>query len=128
MRLIGRIVLLMFVFTILFTFVSGATVLAAGDNGIANPGMVKEKEIEGSAQTGIEGISGSLLRYLQVIGSIVAVIILAVYGVQWFLASPQEKAVLKEKAWSYVIGAVLVFGGATLMVWLATTFQDAFSG
>jgi type IV secretory pathway VirB2 component (pilin) len=59
------------------------------------------------------------------VGSIVAVVILAIYGVQWFLASPQQKAILKEKAFAYIIGAALVFGGATIMGWIGDTFANA---
>lgn len=120
MRSLARIVLLVFVLSILLTFM-GVMVHA-----LPTPGSVNESAIDNDAQTGMKGIAGALLRYLQVFGSIAAVLIIAVYGVQWFLASPQEKAALKEKAWSYVIGAVLVFGGATIISWVAATFSGAF--
>lgn len=126
MRLIARIVLLVFVLTMMLALAS--SVIVSAD--MPNPGDLKgqEQPINQDAKDGIVGITGSLLWYLQIIGSIAAVIILALYGVKWFLASPQQKAILKEQAWSYVIGAVLVFGGAQMMTWIATTFSDVFKG
>lgn len=122
MRLVAKIVLLVFTLTLLFSFMT--CFVASAD--MPSPNKLTERKINGEAEKGITGITGALLKYMNIIGCIAAVLILAVYGVKWFMATPQQKAILKEQAWSYIIGSVLVFGGATLMVWIATTFQDAF--
>lgn len=56
-------------------------------------------------------LGGEALRYLQLAGSIIAIGVLVVYGIRWFMASASEKATLKGQAWVYLIGALLVFGG-----------------
>ncbi len=79
----------------------------------------QNQELPPGAVDGINKIGGIILRYAKVAGMIIAVVILAVYGIQWFIASPQQKAILKEKMWAYVIGAAFVFAAATLLGWLA---------
>lgn len=71
----------------------------------------------------IKKTAGEGYRYLLVIGSIVAVVAVAIYGINWFMAdSPQQKAALKEKMSIYIIGAILVFGGASVAVWIMSIF------
>ncbi len=123
MRIVTRTVLLILVLTLVFALVSSVFVSAS----IPTPNSIVENAIDTDAEEGLGKLTGMLLRYIQIIGAIAAVLILAIYGIQWFLASPQQKAILKEKAWAYVIGAVLVFGGATVMVWIAKTFSGAFN-
>ena len=56
-------------------------------------------------------MAGKLLGILQVIGSVIAVIVLIVLGIRYMLGSAQEKADYKKSMIPYVIGAVIVFTG-----------------
>ena len=56
-------------------------------------------------------MAGKLLGILQVIGSIIAVIVLMVLGIRYMTGSAQEKADYKKSMIPYVIGAVLIFSG-----------------
>ncbi len=67
---------------------------------------------------GIKNAAGEAYRYLRVIASVVAVVALTVYGVMWYMADARQKASLKEKAWVYLIGVILAFGGLALAAWI----------
>lgn len=58
---------------------------------------------------------GKILYIVQFVGYSVAVIMLAVMGIQYMMSSPNQKADLKSKFVPYAIGAVLLFGGSTLL-------------
>ena len=58
---------------------------------------------------------GKILGIVQVAGIGIAAIMLAVIGIRFFMASPQEKADIKEKLTPYVIGAVLLFGATSIL-------------
>jgi len=123
MRLIARTVLLVFILTILVS--AGIQIIALADD--ISPEVMNGKtpgdiDPEGKLTT----LSGKIFKYLQIAGVVLAVIVLALYGVQWFLATPQQKAILQDKAWSYVIGAILIFGGMTIIGLLAQTFNNIF--
>lgn len=60
-------------------------------------------------------VGGGIVNVIRTIGYLVALAMLIWLGVKWMMASAQEKADLKNKAWGYVIGAVLVFGASTLL-------------
>lgn len=72
--------------------------------------------------------AGEAFKYVWVIGTIVAVVVLAMYGMAWITASPQQKAVLKEKVSVYLIGAILLYGGASITVWIVSMLLGAFGG
>lgn len=68
----------------------------------------------------IISIAGETYKYLLLLGSIIMVVSLAVYGIMWFLATPQQKAVLKDKVAVYIIGALLLYGGTTITIWVVS--------
>jgi hypothetical protein len=74
--------------------------------------------------TDINKVAGQGLHILQMLGGAIAVLILAVYGIKWFFASPQEKATLQSNAWLYVVGALLIYGGPIIMGWVGAIFTN----
>ncbi len=70
--------------------------------------------------------AGEGYRYIQVIGSVIAVAILVFYGVSWIIATPDQKAALKEKVGVYIIGAILLYAGASITVWFIDMLAGAF--
>ncbi|MGE5473277.1 MAG: hypothetical protein ACM3UU_03535 [Ignavibacteriales bacterium] len=129
MKSLSRIVLLIFVMTMMATFFLsiGSVAYAAvgdpptpGDTGDFSPGKISSQNVDiGGAENGIRKIMGAVFRYIQIGGSIIAVAILALFGIQWFTASVQKKAELKEKLVGYLIGALITFGAAQIMGWMA---------
>lgn len=78
---------------------------------IASAGQIDVNNVEisetevGSLQPMFEGMLG----FVQVIGSAVSVIIIAVVGIKYMWSSVEEKAEMKQTMFYYVIGAILVF-------------------
>lgn len=54
-------------------------------------------------------ISESILGFVQILGSAVAVIMIVVIGIRYMLGSVEEKAEKKQTFIYYLIGAVLIF-------------------
>jgi len=127
MKSIAKIMLFFIIVSLMFTMSTSVLVLAGTTgNGIMTPGEISETALESTTTDKVNLMTGSLMRYLLVIGAMAMVVVMAVYGVQWLTASPQQKAVLKEKAWSYLIGAILIFGGASIMAIIANAVMGAF--
>ena len=78
---------------------------------------IDPSSITGTTSTGADkakAIGGKILGIVQVVGSIVAVIILAVLGIKYMMGSAEEKAEYKKTFIPYIIGAVLVFAASNL--------------
>lgn len=58
---------------------------------------------------------------IQVVGISVAVIMLVILAIKYLSAAPSEKAEIKKSAIIYVVGAILLFGGA----WILGMIQNA---
>lgn len=68
-------------------------------------------------------IADEAIGYLKNIGTVLAVAVLGVYGIKWFFANSNTKADLKERAWVYIAGAVLVYAGTHIASWVVTLLQ-----
>ena len=66
-------------------------------------------------------ISNVVIGVIQVVGVAVAVIMLVVLAIKYVAAAPSEKADIKNSAYIYVVGAILLFGG----VWILGMIQGA---
>ena len=60
-------------------------------------------------------IFGSIINAAQLIGMGIAIIVLVIVGIQYVVAAPSAKAMIKTKATNYVIGAVLIFSAAAIL-------------
>jgi len=76
-----------------------------------------------SGEAAIKKLSGTALWTLKFIGFILGVVLITWYGIKWMTSGPTEKAQLKDQAWNYVIGAVLLFGAAPLAGWIYNMVQ-----
>ena len=56
----------------------------------------------------------NVLGIIQVIGTVVAVVMLMVIGIKYMLGSVEERAEYKDTLKPYLIGAFLLFSGATI--------------
>lgn len=63
---------------------------------------------------GITDIGGKIAGALQVVGSVLAVIILIVLGIKYMMGSPEEKAEYKKTMMPYVVGAVFIFAASQI--------------
>ena len=69
---------------------------------------------DGTEATTVISIGNQLIGILQVIGIIIAVIILIVLGIKYMMGSAEEKAEYKKTLVPYLVGALLIFGAASL--------------
>lgn len=63
----------------------------------------------------VRTVGASAISIIAIIGSAVAVISLIILGIKYMSGSVEERATYKKTLIPYVIGAILVFGGATLI-------------
>ena len=71
----------------------------------------------------IKTLAGKILGFLQVIGGIAAVIIVAVFGIKYMLGSLEEKAEYKKSFVPLIVGIVVLYGAVTIANLLINTFN-----
>ena len=64
---------------------------------------------------GIQNLGNKVMGIIQVIGTIVSVVILIVLGIKYMMGSAEEKAEYKKTMIPYIVGAVLIFAGTSLV-------------
>lgn len=75
--------------------------------------------------TPLDTWGSKILGVVQVVAAAVAVCMVTWVGVKYIMASPSDKADLKGQLIMVTIGAVLIFGGAKILVWVINTFNNA---
>lgn len=85
-----------------------------------------QKTIDASAASSMEKFGGTILGYITNAAILISVIMVAVLGIKYMMGSAEEKAEYKKSFMPLLIGAILVFGAATvakIFVGLATSFK-----
>ena len=94
----------------LVTSIAG-TVLAVDPNTVLN-GL----NGNGSVQTNdLTKVGNNIVTIIQVVGIVIAVIVLLVIGIKYMMGSASEKAEYKKTMIPYIVGAVLIFAGTSLV-------------
>lgn len=94
----------------LVTSIAG-TVLAVDPNTVLN-------ELNGNGNVQINDLTkvgNSIVTIIQVVGIVIAVIVLLVIGIKYMMGSASEKAEYKKTMIPYIVGAVLIFAGTSLV-------------
>ena len=65
--------------------------------------------------TTISTATNAILSTVQLVGSVVAVIMIMVIAIKYFSAAPGEKAELKKKLVVYIVGAVILFAATGII-------------
>lgn len=68
-----------------------------------------------NAVTATQTIVGTILDVVRMVGIGIALIILTYIGIKVMMASPSERANIKQYAINYVIGAFILLGGVSLL-------------
>ena len=79
----------------------------------------------GSAATEINGVVGTVLGIVQIVGTGVAVIMLIVLAIKYISAAPGDKADIKKHAVVYVVGAVVLFAASGILGIVKNFVTDA---
>ena len=85
----------------------------------ANCFAIDPSEITGSTSgtgsTEIANVGKSIVGILQTVGIILSVIVLIILGIKYMMGSASEKAEYKKTMIPYIVGAVLIFAGTSLV-------------
>ena len=87
------------------------TVLAVDQNTVLN-----ELDGNGNVQTSdLTKVGNNIVTIIQVVGIVIAVIVLLIIGIKYMMGSASEKAEYKKTMIPYIVGAVLIFAGTSLV-------------
>ncbi len=93
----------------LVTSIAG-TVLAVDPNTVLNGlngnGNVKINDLT--------KVGNNIVTIIQVVGIVIAVIVLLVIGIKYMMGSASEKAEYKKTMIPYLVGAILIFGASAI--------------
>lgn len=97
--------------TIMLVASISGTVLAVDPNTVLN-GL----NGNGNVQTNdLTKVGNNIVTIIQVVGIVIAVIVLLVIGIKYMMGSASEKAEYKKTMIPYIVGAVLIFAGTSLV-------------
>lgn len=75
-----------------------------------------EIEPQGSSlASSVQNIGGYILGVAQVIGMVVAVVMLVVLAIKYISAAPNDKAEIKKHAVVYIVGAIVLFAASGIL-------------
>lgn len=80
-----------------------------GFNNLGNQGNA------GDAAKATQNIMGTIIQTMKVVGYGIAIIMLIYVAIKYMSAAPSEKAEFKKSATAYVVGAVVLFGAASII-------------
>ncbi len=101
-------ILILLLVMLLLIIILGTTVNATFNPDYYKPGS-------GGSNAQLKTKARHVLGIIQVIGSVISVIALAVIGIKYMIGSVEEKAEYKKTMLPYIIGAVLVFATSNLV-------------
>ena len=64
--------------------------------------------------TEIQNFGGNIMGVINVVGVVVAVVVLMVIGIKYMMGSAEEKAEYKKTMIPYLVGAILIFGASAI--------------
>lgn len=99
---------------LIITFILGCFIYktnAVGLGTITNP----DDYIQSSEDNqGVIRIGNVIVWIVRTVGQSIAVVMLLIIGIKYILGSVEEKAEYKQSMWPYIIGAIMIFAGASL--------------
>ena len=76
---------------------------------------INPDQFKGTPVNGLDGVAGIVIGTVQTIGTIIAIVIVIWVGIQYLMASTEQKAEYKTKMIAYFVGALLVFAGPQIV-------------
>lgn len=99
----------------------GNVVLASGASGIIADLSGDHTNVTGASN--VTNLGKTIVGIFQVIGIVVAVVVLLVLGIKYMMGSAEEKAEYKKTMIPYLVGALLIFAASTIVNVVYTTFS-----
>ena len=74
--------------------------------------------------TRIIPLGNIVVGVVRAVGTAIALLMLTIIGIKYIMGSVQEKAEYKQTMWPYIIGAILIFAGSSLVDVIYRVFQN----
>ena len=109
------------IFMVMYFLVSMNNNVIAGTGTQSSSGTTSAEETlkgiytEPTDKAGLDTKMGNYLWVSAAIGLATGVIMIAVIGIRYIVASPEGKADIKKQAFMYMIGAALIISGSTFV-------------
>lgn len=99
----------------------GNVVLANGAQTIIDNLSNPNYGVQGATE--VSNLGKIIVSILQIVGIVVAVVVLLVLGIKYMMGSAEEKAEYKKTMIPYLVGALLIFAASTIVNVVYTTFS-----
>lgn len=90
-------------------------------------GSMQPTNFGGEDSKALTDLIKNIVRVINIVGVGIAVIILLVLGIKYMMGSAEEKADYKKSMIPYLVGAILIFAGTSIVnvvVQLASSFTE----
>ena len=112
-----QIKLITIVLVIMIALLSISNVVLAANSTVDLSGKIDEIAKGDSSVTTdkLTNIGQTIVTIMQVVGIVVAVVVLLILGIKYMMGSAEEKAEYKKTMIPYLVGAVLIFASTTIV-------------
>ncbi len=103
---------------IVTTILMVVAIIATISNVVFGAGIISSLSGDHTSVSGASNITSlgkTIVGILQVVGIVVAVVVLLVIGIKYMMGSAEEKAEYKKVMIPYIIGALLIFAATTIV-------------
>lgn len=112
MKVMKKLLLIIMVITLSLVLIQNITMAYDWSTDIETIG---ETTTENDAVTAVNDIAKSVITITRVICMGVAVTMLIVLAIKYMSAAPGDKATIKKSAFTYVVGAIIMFAAAGIL-------------
>lgn len=116
-KILKILVVILFIFVVISNFEVMAYDVKGSFSGDAS-------QLSGAADA-VKTVLSTILDVVRLVGTGVAIIILLVVGAKFMMASPNERANIKQYSINYLIGAMILIGASGILTIIKTFAQTA---
>lgn len=113
-----KFISLSIIFLLCLLFIFNSTSLASGSNIQSYFSRTSYKDID------IKSMSANIYSVIKLVGMIIAICMITYMSIEYMLATPQKKAMLKERLVFIIIGVIFLVAGVTFLDWYAEVAKD----
>lgn len=105
-KIITTILIILTILCSLANIVLGSTIITS---------LSGDQTAKFTSSSEITNLGQKIIGAIQVIGIVIAVVVLLVLGIKYMVGSAEEKAEYKKTMMPYVVGALLIFAASTIV-------------
>lgn len=114
MKTFKRVLIILVVMGCVFAIMSQNVSMAASGDVSSIVGGVNATNPDASLASDFQSTIGKLLGFLQIASGLIAILMIAITGFNYIVATPDVKEEMKKKMLPIIIGLVLVFGAVSI--------------